>query len=61
MPAEIQERRHPRQFPRFMTPDRNPAAFITTSRRIAGELQKVSLRGLFLRTEGMAPVGVSAR
>ena len=57
MPAEIQERRHPRQFPRFMTSDRNPAAFITSSRRIVGELHKVSLRGLSLRTEGAAPVG----
>ena len=57
MPAEIQERSRPRQFPRFMAPDRNPAGFITSSHRIAAELHKVSLRGLFLRTEGAVPVG----
>ena len=30
---------------------------MTISRRIAGELQKVSLRGLFLRTEQLVPAG----
>ena len=59
MPAEIQERRHPRprQLPRFMTPDRNRAGFITSSLRITGELDKISLRGLFLQTKGAVPVG----
>ena len=57
MSAEIQENRHPCQFPRFMTPDRNRAGFITVSHRITGEPDKVSLRGLFLRTKQAVPVG----
>ncbi len=57
MPAEIQEKRHPRQLSRFMAPDRNLTGFITASRRITGEPDKVSLRGLFLRTKQAVPVG----
>ena len=57
MPAEIQEKRPPRQFSRFMAPDGNRAGFITVSHRITGELDKVSLRGLFLRTKQAVPVG----
>ena len=57
MSVEIQENRHPRQFRRFMAPDRNLAGFMTVSHRITGELDKVSLRGLFLRTKQAVPVG----
>ena len=57
MAAEIQKRRRPRSFPRFITPDRHRAGFITVSLRISGELHKISLKGLFLQTKEAIPVG----
>ena len=57
MPAEVQGKKHPRQLPSFATPDGNPAGFMTVRFRIAGKLDKVSLRGLFLRTKQAIPLG----
>ena len=57
MATEIQERRQPRQFARFATPDRNRAGFVTGNLRISGELRNISLRGLYLRTKETVPVG----
>ena len=57
MPAEVQEKKHPQQFPCFATPDGNPAGFMTVRFRNAGKLDKVSLRGLFLRTNQAIPLG----
>ncbi len=57
MPAEVQGEKHSGQFPSFATPDGNPAGFMTVRFRIAGKLDTVSLRGLFLRTKQAIPLG----
>ncbi len=57
MPTEIQEGKRLRYFPRFTAPYRSCAGFITGNRRIPGELKKISLRGLSLRTKESVSVG----
>ena len=57
MQAEIQEGKRLRYFPRFRVPDGSRAGFISGNRRIPGELKKISLRGLSLRTKESVPVG----